>query len=254
MKTSYFPLRVVIAAFCILISMANLYFAADESVIAVTENLEILPISDHAYIHVSYHDLPGFPHCPANGLIYAIGGVAVIVDTPWTDGLTGALIDWVEAELDVKVNAVIVTHWHNDCMGGLAEVKNREIASYGSKPTIDAAKANGLPVPQHSFPVFVALRWSGHIVFGQYFGAGHTADNIVAWVPEEKILFGGCLIKSMAARSLGNLDDAVIEEWPETLEKILESYPDCETVVPGHGAHGGPELIEHTLKLLEEHE
>ncbi len=39
-------------------------------------------------------------------------------------------------------------------------------------------------------------------------GAGHTADNVVAYVPARHLLFGVCLIKEAAAKGLGNIADA----------------------------------------------
>jgi metallo-beta-lactamase class B len=33
---------------------------------------------------------------------------------------------------------------------------------------------------------------------------------------------------------------------------LKSSYPDARLIVPGHGDPGGPELIEHTMKLRKE--
>jgi len=69
-------------------------------------------------------------------------------------------------------------------------------------------------------------------------------------MPERKILFGGCLIRSADAQGLGNLSDAVVEEWDTTVEKILKTFPDIRVVVPGHGVCGGEELLTHTVELV----
>ena len=34
---------------------------------------------------------------------------------------------------------------------------------------------------------------------------------------------------------------------------VQRVYPEVEHVVPGHGAPGGPELLEHTRRMTEEH-
>ena len=39
-------------------------------------------------------------------------------------------------------------------------------------------------------------------------GAGHTRDNLVVWLPEHRVLFGGCMVKSARGRTPGNLADA----------------------------------------------
>jgi metallo-beta-lactamase class B len=93
------------------------------------------------------------------------------------------------------------------------------------------------------------VRCGRTVALATYFGAGHTADNVVAWLPSQKILFGGCLIKSLDSQSLGNTADGDLQAYPTTLQKVLAAYNHATIVVPGHGDWGGPDLIEHTLKL-----
>jgi glyoxylase-like metal-dependent hydrolase (beta-lactamase superfamily II) len=63
---------------------------------------------------------------------------------------------------------------------------------------------------------------------------------------------GGCLVKSIDAKALGNIEDASLAEWPESLTRIKDKYSSAEIVIPGHGNQGSLKLIDHTLKLLEE--
>jgi glyoxylase-like metal-dependent hydrolase (beta-lactamase superfamily II) len=84
-----------------------------------------------------------------------------------------------------------------------------------------------------------------------YPGAAHSPDNIIAWVPSEKILFGGCMVKSNQSTGLGNIADADLKLWPQTIKKIISSYPDAEIVIPGHGNFGDKSLLLHSLKLLK---
>jgi metallo-beta-lactamase class B len=82
-----------------------------------------------------------------------------------------------------------------------------------------------------------------------FLGGGHTVDNVVAWIPAKKILFGGCLVKSMNARNLGNITEADLAGYPVTLKKVKEKYSEAKIVVPGHGGPGGMDLLEHTIAL-----
>jgi metallo-beta-lactamase class B len=84
-----------------------------------------------------------------------------------------------------------------------------------------------------------------------YPGIGHTTDNVVAWLPKQKILFGGCLVKSLDAQSLGNTSDGDLMAFPVTLKKIKAAYQNAKIVVPGHGDWGGLELVDHTLRLCK---
>ena len=85
-----------------------------------------------------------------------------------------------------------------------------------------------------------------------YLGAAHSTDNIVVWIPSEKILFAGCMIKSVNARNLGNTADGDLTAYPGTIKKLLAKFPDVKVVIPGHGDFGGMELVKHTKELAEE--
>jgi metallo-beta-lactamase class B len=135
-------------------------------------------------------------------------------------------------------------------MGALNEVHKRGIKSYSQVKTREIARMKNLPVPGYEFENSLTLSLDDKEIICNYFGAGHTIDNIVVWIPEEKILFGGCMVKSLRSRNLGNTADAVIDEWPNTLKKVLETYPESKIVIPGHGEYGDLSLVHHTLELL----
>ena len=82
-----------------------------------------------------------------------------------------------------------------------------------------------------------------------YPGGGYTIDNIVVWLPESKILFGLCMVRSKDSKSLGYVEEPSINTWSDSIEKLILKYPDAKTIIPGHGAFGNIELLEHTKKL-----
>lgn len=85
-----------------------------------------------------------------------------------------------------------------------------------------------------------------------YPGGGHTIDNIVVWLPKSKILFGGCLVRSLESKSLGYVGEAHIEQWSDSVKRVLAKYSEAKLVIPGHGKFGDIELLNHTEKLAEE--
>lgn len=66
-----------------------------------------------------------------------------------------------------------------------------------------------------------------------------------------QIIFAGCMLKDTTWTTLGNLSDAVIEEWPGTIDKVLNRYSTAKIVIPGHGQFGGMEIVRHMKKLLK---
>ena len=218
--------------------------------IIVSPDIRVIRISEHSYVHVSYTEVPGFGRVGSNGFIYANAGESLLFDTPMNDSLTGQLIDWIRDSLHLRIVGFIPNHWHNDCMGGLDCVARHGIPSYASEMTRTIAREKELPVPQHGFADSLVLHLGERVVFCRYEGPAHSPDNIVAWFPSEKILFGGCMVKELQSATLGNTADANLSEWPNTIKKVLEDFPAAELIIPGHGAFGGRELLTHTLDLL----
>ena len=72
----------------------------------------------------------------------------------------------------------------------------------------------------------------------------------MTYLPSEKILFGGCLVKAESAGK-GNLEDADVSAWSQTATKVYEAFPNAEIVVPGHGDAGGRGLLLHTSEMFQ---
>lgn len=219
-------------------------------VITVSEELKITKLNEHSYIHTSYLNTKSFGKVPCNGMIIIDNAEALIFDTPTNDSISGLLINWVQKNLKCEVKGVVATHFHGDCLGGLNEFHKRKISSYASNATIRLAKNKNYTIPQNGFDTQHKLKVGNRKVLNTFYGEGHTSDNIVSYFPDEKVLFGGCLIKSKGAKK-GNLEDANIKEWSTTVAKIKEKYPDVEIVIPGHGAYGGQELLAYTISLFK---
>lgn len=220
--------------------------------VKISDDLELIRISDNSYVHISYLITSNGRRVPCNGLIYVNRDEALIIDTPVNDELTLDLINWLKSNLSVNVAGVIATHWHIDCMGGLGQIHKSGLKSYAHELTCEIAGTKNLPVPKFSFKDSLIIKTGEKEIICKYFGAAHTVDNIVVWIPEERILFGGCMAKSLSANTPGNIRDADLDSWPGTIEKVIGRFPHAQIVVPGHGDHGGTELLTHTLNVVKE--
>jgi metallo-beta-lactamase class B len=218
--------------------------------IKVSDDIEIIKLSDHVFVHVSYAQMGDYGRVPSNGMIFVVGSQALLFDTPVTDSLTKDLVNWICDSLKVRIVGFVPNHWHVDCMGGLRYIHKIGIPSYANELTRVIAESKKLPVPEGGFTDSLVLHLGDRIAVCRYYGRAHTADNIVTWIPSEQILFGGCMVKEMKSTSLGNIADADLAAWPGTIRRVIAAYPSARVVIPGHGAVGGTELLNHTLELM----
>lgn len=182
-------------------------------------------------------------------MVYIHKGEAIVFDTPANLPATEALINWLENEKKVVIKAVVAGHFHEDCLLGLPLFHQKNIPSYGQAQTPVLASSIGFTPPLTLFEEEKILEIGGQQVHLFYPGPGHTVDNIVGYIPSEKALFGGCLVKAQGAGK-GNLADADVEEWSRTVQAVRDHFPKVKYVVPGHGRPGDVTLLDFTVDLF----
>lgn len=186
---------------------------------------------------------------PCNGVVYIDGNEAAVMDTPTNDSASADLLQWLKENYpNTQVKAVIINHFHEDCLGGLSTFHNAGIPSYAYEKTQRMARKKKHELPQNTFNDVLTLKIGDTTIQCRYLGAAHTSDNIVTWIPKHKALFGGCMIKSIGADK-GNIADANLKQWPRTVQKVKDAYKPT-LVIPGHGAAGGPELLDYTIEVF----
>lgn len=215
-----------------------------------SDNLIVRKISENVYQHISFLNTESFGKVPCNGMIVINNKEAVIFDTPTTNENSQELINFLTKKANYTIKAIIPTHYHSDCLGGLETFHANNIPSYACNQTIEFAKKNESILPQNSFKTQLELPVGNKKVYAKFFGEGHTADNIIGYYPNDEILFGGCLIKQLGAKK-GNLADANTSKWSKTVQKVKIKYPQIKTVIPGHGEPGGIDLFDYTIRLFE---
>lgn len=223
-----------------------------QDTIQISPALSLIKITENTYIHLSYHDTETWGSVPCNGLVFVNDNKAFLFDTPMTDSLTPLLYSWLQDSMHIQVIGFVPNHWHADCTEGLDFINKHNIASYAGKRTNDILSDKQLPTAARTFEDSTTLWLGDKPIVCDFLGAGHTADNIVVWLPSEGVLFPGCMCKSLEAEDLGYTDDADLDQWPRTIQAVLDKYPNASIVVPGHGDYGDKRLLEHTIELLRQ--
>ncbi|MEL7534221.1 MAG: subclass B1 metallo-beta-lactamase, partial [Bacteroidota bacterium] len=226
--------------------------AQSDSIVTVHKDIEMVKLSERVWVHRSYMTLESYGRIYSNGMVYVIDGECMLFDTPMTEDLTQILIDWIEQEAGWTIKGIVVNHFHADCLGGLRLLHEKDIPSYAMEKTIELAKADEVSVPRVGVKKRSSIEFKGEKIKFYYPGEAHTVDNMVAYLPSEKVLFGGCMVKSVGAGK-GNLKDANVEEWSATILKVKGKFPKAILVIPGHGKYGGLELLDYTMRLFGQH-
>lgn len=214
-----------------------------------SKELTITQVAENSFIHTSLNLTDELGNISCNGLIVRSEDEAVVFDTAINNSISEELIKWIEETLHCNINAIIPTHFHNDSLGGLKAFDEKNIPSYANLKTIELAKKNNYFVPKNGFKDSLILKIGHEKVIAKFLGEGHAKDNIIGYFPSENIMFGGCLVRELDANK-GYLGDANVADWPNTIRKLKNNYPNVNIVVPGHGDYGNKKLLDYTFKLF----
>jgi len=218
--------------------------------IHISPDLDLVKLTPNCYAQVSFSTVNGYGRVGANGLLLISGKKALSINTPWTNEETKQLYLYLSKN-QIILDHVVVTHWHGDCLGGLGYLQQQFVLSTSCERTYEEARKRSLPTPFIRFKDTLTFNFEGQPIQCYYPGAAHTSDNIVVYLPNEKVLYGGCMIKDISATTLGNTQDANVAAWPASVANVRKKFPNASIVMPGHGQWGGYDLFDHTLHLLK---
>lgn len=222
---------------------------------AINKKIEIKKINSNLYLVKSYKEIINEYDSPkpfvidSNSLIYIDGANAYLIDTPWHEKDMPILMAWIKNH-HLHLKSAIITHFHDDKSTGIGYLSKHNISTYASKRTNALLAKHHKPLANHTFANdnFILLKNQIEVY---YPGKGHTADNVVIWLPQEKILVGGCLLKANEMNTLGWLGDSYTNEWGNSIKKVQSRYPNTKLIIPGHGKIGSKlSIINHTLNLV----
>jgi metallo-beta-lactamase class B len=212
--------------------------------------LKISHLHGDFYIYTTYNSYKG-SQVSANGMYLVTKDGVVLFDTPWDTTQFQPLLDSIQSKHHKNVVLCIATDFHSDRTGGLEYYRKQGIKTYTTKK-IDALSAkNGMK--RAAFLMNKDSLFSiGQYSFKTFFpGQGHTAVNIVIWFEKEKILYGGCLIKSAEDDDLGYLGDANVHAYAATIRNVQEKCPQPKFIIVGHGDWTNTNSLQHTLLMAE---
>jgi CubicO group peptidase (beta-lactamase class C family)/glyoxylase-like metal-dependent hydrolase (beta-lactamase superfamily II) len=188
------------------------------------------------------------PHDANVLLVETKKGGLILVSSPMEAEDTGAILAWSKKRYGKVPDTAINPHWHKDGTGGNELLHEAGVHTLSSELTAKllAEKATDRkPVPaDHTIPVKDKhkLELGGEEVWLVYPGPSHSSDHIGVFFPHQRVLFGGCAVRS--DKWIGYLGDADLESWPQAMDVFAALDP--KIVVPGHGKRFDPAMIAET--------
>jgi len=212
--------------------------------------LSIQHLTGDFYIYTSYNYYQG-NRIPANGMYVLTKQGAIIIDSPWDTTQFQPLLDSIRIRHGQKAVMCIATHFHEDRTGGFDYYRQQGIKTYSTQLTDQLSQKRGMKRAEF------LLTKDTVFTIGQYSfetfhpGHGHTPDNIVIWFANQKILYGGCLIKSTDDSTLGNLGDASVNDYATTLQRVQTKCKNPTYIIPGHNAWTSTKSLAHSLRMAK---
>ena len=202
------------------------------------------------------------------GFVITPKGV-VVVDALGSPVLAKKLIAEIKRLTTQKVVAIIVTHYHADHIYGLQEFRNigakiyaqgegrSYISSETAKQRLIASRIDFAPWVNASTKLIGADVWIDQTyvltIGGVEFkinrvGPAHAPEDLIIYVPSEKVLFAGDLVFRGRIPFVGNADS---RGWLHALEEIEGLSPSI--VIPGHGVYSSnpTEDVRFTREYLK---
>ena len=188
---------------------------------------------------------------PNSGIIVGDDG-CMVIDAQATPAMAEDVIARVRQVTDKPIKYVVLSHYHAvRVLGASAYGAQGIIASDATLALIhergEQDKASeigrfprlfrgedtippGLTWPTLAFDGEMSVFLGRREVKLMQLGPGHTAGDIVAWVPDADVMFSGDLVEYHSACYCG---DAHLRAWPGTLDAIRSFAP--KALVPGRG-------------------
>ena len=200
---------------------------------------------------------------PNTGVVIGDDSVMVL-DTQATPVMAQEVIKRVREVTDKPIEYVVLSHYH--------AVRVLGASAYGAREIIASEKAEamiyergqedwdseferfprlfqshesipGLTWPTLTFKDRMTVNMGKRKVQLMHLGRAHTAGDVVAWIPDEQVMFSGDIVEYHSACYCG---DGYFSDWGNTIDAIAAFQP--QSIVPGRGdALVGHDLVGKAL-------
>ena len=200
---------------------------------------------------------------PNTGVIIGDDSVMVI-DAQATPRLANIVVEKIRSVTDKPIKHVVLSHYHAVRVLGASAYNASEIiasdrclamihergqedwdSEFGRFPRLFEGHESipGLTWPTLTFKEKMTVHLGRRRVELMFLGRAHTAGDIVAFVPDEQVMFTGDIVEYHSACYCG---DGHFADWGPTLDRIAVFAP--KSIAPGRGdALVGDEMVNAAI-------
>jgi cyclase len=172
---------------------------------------------------------------PGNTTALVTSEGVILVDDKFEVDVNNVLAQ-VKTVTNQPVKYVINTHHHGDHSGGNARLQAQGVQAIAHERARQLMVDAGQPgVPTMTFSDKAYVNLGGKSVELYWFGRAHTAGDVFAYFPAQRVLAAGDAFTfgSATPQLVDYQGGGSAKEWPRTLDGALRL--DFDRVVPGHG-------------------
>ncbi len=174
-----------------------------------------------------------------NVAVYVTSEGLIMVDDKF-DRDHDAILDRIKTFTNQPVKYILSTHYHEDHSGGNAKfLPTAEVISTANarKNIVNKVQSNAGITPSPARVVFTqetSVFLGGKEVVARHFGRGHTNGDAVIYFPALRTIHTGDLMAGNTPL-IDYPGGGSLVEWTKTLDAVMNSGWDFDTVIPGHG-------------------
>lgn len=189
----------------------------------------------------------------------------IVIDALWAPSMTKDFQSRIRSVSSNRVGRLVFTHHHGDHVSGgraflpteiVAHTRCREVISTMPLPDPERMRQSGSPyadeftgltyaLPTTTFETEMTLYVGDREVRLLHYGPAHTVDDVLVYLPREKVLFAGDIafyyVTPLAFQ--GHLTG-----WVRAIDRAAAL--DVDVIVPGHGPIGGKKELREVRDYL----
>lgn len=216
--------------------------------IPLAKDLSVTPFSDDTWLWTAMKNPDGKPPM-INGLLTITDNMVIGVNVPWKAKQADLLAKFCLERIQRRMGKVILTGFYKGRTEAMRKFQDHGVQFDGTLANRSLAQIHQIPGPDQVFTRKRELEIDGRLF--QLYNPGPILDqdHVIVYIPHDKVLFLGPLIKAPRAK-LPKLSQIKLDNWEKALRKSQILYPDTKHIIAAKGPIRDQQAVAQTYILI----